>query len=101
MRAQAFFAPKNEATAMAIDISHIGQVQVTPIAQEQIPPEACRLGQIIPFGIGIGTQRDRDGGILESIHGTVQFNGGGLNGVETAGEPLGKGFIWMAKELPS
>jgi hypothetical protein len=78
---------------MAIDVSQIGQVQVTAIAQEQIPLEAVWLGHLSAFGIRIGTQRDGDGGILEQIQGAVEFDRSGLNGVETAGEDMGKGFM--------
>jgi hypothetical protein len=78
---------------MAIDVSQIGQVQVTAIAQEPIPFEAVWLGQLSAFGIRIGTQRDGDGGILEQIQGAVEFDRRGLHGVETAAEDMGTGFM--------
>ena len=36
------------------------------------------------FGIGIRTQYNGQGGILEHIQGAMQLDGGGLDGAETA-----------------
>jgi hypothetical protein len=59
------FAPHEKEAAMAVYVSQIGSIKITPVGQEHIAPQTFRLGQVGMFGIGIRTQHDRDGGILE------------------------------------
>jgi hypothetical protein len=71
---QARFAPHNKEAAMAIDVSQIGQVEVASVRQEHIASQALGLRPVVVFGIGVWTQRNRDGGILKQIQGAVEFD---------------------------
>jgi hypothetical protein len=47
----------------------------------------------VVFGIGIGTQRNDDGGILKHVHGAMELDCRGGNGVEPARKDIGEGLV--------
>jgi len=60
------FAPHDKEAALAVDVSQIGQVEVAPVSQEHIAPQALGGRPVVVFGIGVGAQSDGDGGILKN-----------------------------------
>src|SRR6266571_367685 len=69
------------------------QIEITAVRQEHIPPETCRVRQVVVFGIGIRAQHNGDGSILEHIQGAMELDGSGLDGAETAGEDVSEGLV--------
>ena len=78
---------------MAADVAQIGQVEVAPVSQEHIAPQALGLRPVVVFGIGVGAQGNRDGGILKHIQRAVEFDGRRTHGVETARKHLGQSLV--------
>src|SRR5437870_13457400 len=78
---------------MAIDVSQIGQLKVAPVSQEYIALQALGLRPVVVFGIGVWTQGNRDGGIVQQIQSAVEFDSRRTHGVETAGKHLGQGLV--------
>src|SRR6266511_6237980 len=78
---QARFAPHHTAAAMAIDVSHRGQVKGAPVRQAYIASQALRLRPGVVFGIGVWTQGHRDGGILQHLQGAVACDSRRTHGV--------------------
>jgi hypothetical protein len=59
------FAPDNKAAAMVVNVSPRGEIELTPVGQAQIAPQTLWLRTVVVFGIGIRTQRNGEGGVLE------------------------------------
>jgi len=87
------FAPHEKEAALAVNLAQISQIEITAVRQEHIPPETCRVRQVVVFGIGIRAQHNGDGGILEQIQGAMELDGSGLDGAETAGEDVSEGIV--------
>jgi len=90
---QARCAPHNKEAAMAIDVSQRGQGKGAPVSQEYIASQARGLRPVVVCGIGVWTQGNRDGGIVQHIQGAVEFDSRWTHGVEAAGKPLGEGLV--------
>src|SRR5712691_4640503 len=78
------FAPHDKEAAMAVKLSQIGQIEVTPVGQEQIALKTCRFRKIVVFGIGVRAQGDGSGGILEQVQGAMELDRCGLDCIEAA-----------------
>ncbi len=78
---------------MAIDVAQVGQVEVAPVCQQQIAPQALGLRKVVVFGIGVGTQGDEDRGIFKQIHRTVEFDSRWTHRAEATGQLLGEGLV--------
>jgi hypothetical protein len=84
----ACFATHEQEPAMAIHVSERGQIAIAPVGQAQRALQTCRGRQIIVFGVRVGAQDDREGGILEYIHGAMPCDSRGLHGGDAAREHL-------------
>ena len=68
-------ASHDKDAALAVDVSPRGQVEVAPISQDHIAPQALGGRPVVVFGIGVGTHGDGEGGLLKQIQRAVECDG--------------------------
>ena len=95
------FASDKKEAPMAVAGAQLGQVEIAPVGQEHSAPQVLGLRPVVVFGLGIRTQGNGDGGILQQKS-SVQWSStaAGLTAVKRPGNTSARAS-WRANELPS